>query len=791
MKDVTKLRLQLLANGYSPIRNRDKRTFMKDWPTTPITPEEIERWDRRFSKDTATGLRIENGLCAIDLDIDDDIIDKIAQAIFDAIPALAEPAPLPTRRGKGRKEAWFVRTEEPFGRIFSHGWIKPGETADMGVHRVEIFGGANHRQFGAFGPHTVDDSGNVLVEYLWDGPSPADVPLDMLPMLTKQDCFEIARIVSQTLRDAGWQQALTSKEGEGEAHRVYDLVESMTFDCSDEITRTLDELRVAAAQDNHLRCSASFLEGDQAINRQRCLVGLTKQGGLAIYETAEGVTHCELSQKPETIEEKFTAIDRIGEKLKERQSKRRNKITSEDDLETTVAKMLQLYAFCPSQQNPVVPVWATSPEQGYTLGNARAMFLPNAVEEIGPRGGVKLINPLDVWQRHPQRKLVEGLRMRPDQERPLYVEDGRHYINIYDPPAHLEIDGEITTVLAFFKHLIPNAVERTYFIQWLAFKLRFPHIPGPAIVMVAHRTQGTGRGTLARLLGKLFGDAYVHQLPFTTFTGKTYQSQYNDWMATALVAVVNESSETTDGSSTYQTKRNTYEHLKEMVDPRPLMRLIMLKGRANYRALSCTSFLICTNNADALPIPADDRRFVVIQNGGTQSPDYWQHLNDWIDAPRNIGALAEHLLNVVDLAGYDPFGAAPAFEGKLRMIDESKSELDVAIDEALASLVEPVFVIEQIEALVKREELPNGVRTNLKTLLTREIKNRCYRIGIRDGQNWKPMIDGKRYGGAYALTAEAQKHFTNCPAGQLRDAIVKNGTIGSSNVSLLGRGKGA
>ena len=187
MSSITEQRLQLLENGYSPIRNRDKRTFTKDWPTLDITPELIESWGR-MRRDAATGLRIEDGLCAIDFDINDEAAMKeIANTIFDRIDTIGDESngAVLFRHGKGAKEAWFVRTDEDFGRLHSRAWIRPGESVDDGTHRIEIFGGASPRQFGALGPHTVADDGTVEIEYRYPERSPLDTRKSELVELTK------------------------------------------------------------------------------------------------------------------------------------------------------------------------------------------------------------------------------------------------------------------------------------------------------------------------------------------------------------------------------------------------------------------------------------------------------------------------------------------------------------------------------------------------------------------------------------------------------------------------------
>lgn len=302
MKPHTEARLKLLTNGYSPTRNRDKRTFLKDWPGIELTEEVIRSWDRQ-TRDKATGIRIENGLCAMDFDIDDkQAMNVIANRVFDEFPELADPAtPLLMRKGKGHKEGWFVRTSEEFGRIHSRAWTKPGEGVDDGTHRVEIFGGSSPRQFGCLGAHTVADDGAVEIEYQWRERSPLDTRFDELPELTKSQFCQIADIVEEVLQELGWELVERSSKGENNAARVYDLTDEMVFNLQDGRALSLSELReAAAAQESGLRCSASFLpeEEAQAVNRTRCLIGHTASGELTIWESSHGVTHMEVSAKP-------------------------------------------------------------------------------------------------------------------------------------------------------------------------------------------------------------------------------------------------------------------------------------------------------------------------------------------------------------------------------------------------------------------------------------------------------------------------------------------------------------
>jgi hypothetical protein len=759
MSTITELRLQLLANGYSPIRNRDKRTFMPGWPTVELTPAEIEMWGHKHKRDSATGLRVENGLAVIDFDINDKTaMNLIADRVFEAIPELGDPnANLLVRTGKGAKEAWFVRTDEEFGRIHSRSYTRPGESVDAGTHRVEVFGGSSARQFGSFGPHTIRDDGVVEVEYAWPERSPLDTRQSELPELTKQQFFRIADIAEAVLKELGWSAVERSKSGENDAVRVYDLTEDMHFDLASGDTVSLQRLRdlAAADPDGGLRCSASFLEGAEAVNRTRCLITVTRTGNLAIWESASGVTHCEASLKP--VQRDYqVAINRILEMEAERKDKRKNRIHGGDRATAAAAKLLRSFAFCEYQQASMVPLWATSMDDAVMIEKMRLKMLPNCDEEQGPRGGITRINPIDLWMSSEERINVRGARLRPDKERPTYEEDGRVWVNIYAPPEHVAEGGSAEGGKVLLQQLFPDDAQRKYFTQLLAHKVRFPHIPGPATVMVA-RGFGTGRGTLAELIRRLFGAAYVQQLPFEAFSGKTYQSQYNEWQATALVVIVNESSES-DGS-TFQTKRNTYERLKEIVDPAPTERSIFVKRDKNYRAVSFTTYIIATNHEDALPIPADDRRFFVASNGEPQSEEFWQEMRDWMDAPANVAAFYHWLAEVVDISDFNPFAPPPRTEAKMTMVEAGQSDLDRGIA-AGAAEVGDLFTFDQLVHAMDKAKREHNLEypREWTHILRRRIASVFFRVGERDGTNWQVKFEGRKHA-VYAKSRDLSRDW--------------------------------
>jgi hypothetical protein len=157
----------------------------------------------------------------------------------------------------------------------------------------------------------------------------------------------------------------------------------------------------------------------------------------------------------------------------------------------------------------------------------------------------------------------DGLPAAPDKPWPTFVEGGATYVNLYLRPE-LPEDGDARLGHEFLEVILPDARERTRFKQWLSHKLHRPEVPGPSIVMVAQDTFGVGRGTLFKILTALFGREYIARPEFGDVIGIGGQAAYNEWMATAILAFVNETSAEEDHR--YTIRQRAYERINELVD---------------------------------------------------------------------------------------------------------------------------------------------------------------------------------------------------------------------------------
>lgn len=783
----TDIRLRMASNGWVPLPNDTKLCLLRGWPSVEATPEAIEQWRRRERGWPDTGLRIDGDLCVFDLDINDPIADGIADALEARFSWLADAM---LRFGKGYKRAWFFRVDEPFIKMRTRSWLAPGTIADDGAHMVEVFGSGAARQFAVYGAHTRSDAGEALISYEWVGDrEPLNTRPEELPTAPKSELFAAVDMVEELFAAAQWEFVKQSKKGEVESDQAFDLTDAMAFDCNDGVSRSLAELQ-AVAGEHGLRCSASWLEGEHAKRTDRCLVGVTHSGTVFVHESASGVTHLPASaaapvplDKTQAIDTKVIAekLQRLAEMESERKTRRRLELRSEDTLVQAAGKLVQSYALCAALTTPVVPIWTDDVSSGLTMANFRLLVAPWSEPAVGAQGQPlkTRISPADLWVNSEQRVTVAGLRMRPDQPRPTFKEGGETYVNVYRPVAHPLAGGDPWGGIALLEQIIPDPAERRWLRQWTAYKYLNPGVPGPAVLMVARDAFGTGRSTWGDLLKLVFGARHVNTISFDHFAGRTTQSQYTEWQADSLIVLVNESS-TADNGSNYRTKHDTYERLKEIVDPRPQERLILGKYVKAYRAQVCASYCIFTNNPDALPLPAGDRRFAVLTNGEPRDVAFWEGVNEWMRVPENIGAFVRWL-EATDLSDYSPFAPPPATTAKETMTDLSASPMDHAFEEAVRFLPGEVLIPEQIVTAMREYKEVHSAEfpDRWEAIARRLVQRKLYRVGVKDGGNWTIRYENKKYP-LYARTQRQATVWTSVEGEALRREALRSGLPNAS-----------
>ena len=799
VEEQTRIRKALLANGYTPLANVSKKCMLKNWPRLVVDEAVIDDWSDRLGL-LATGVRIEGNLVALDFDIDDaEALDSVWDALPDDLWALVQG--MPVRRGAGEKVCLFCRSagKTPVENIWSKAFYPPGVDVNAGEkpHRLEIFGaGGGGRQIGVYGAHTVE-AGEVTVEYAWEGARGlADVALDDLPEVTVRDLERLADVVSEVLVEMGWVYEVRALDGRVQATRAYVLTGGETFDVHGGADGVgLEALEEMAAGADGVRVSMSWREGPAAANRTRGLVSINPvDGRVQIWDSMTGVLY-----RPAAVDT-ATKIRDLGNRLLGRSApadqggggaeaagaaETGGGLSPLDRLLAAVPVDRRLFGGDAESGGDTTPedaaeesgetafdaamdalltgwAWVTigagfaapvggSADQMMTLGGLKNTMAPWCkVERVGRK--VIETNPADIWIKHPQRIMAVGHKLIPWTEEKIAADEtGQTWLNTYQPPRHggaiqdeVEARRAVAAWVRFLEHLVPDPREREWFEMWLAAKVQKPWLPNCGVVMVAE-THGTGRGTLFDMLGAIMGERHVKPVSSTELMGGSGQGQYTDWLADALVVTCDELLAGNDAGGAMEWKRReVYERLKTYVDPRARRVRIVRKGLPGYETEVYASFLMATNNPNALPLAEQDRRFAVVRNTSVKLADAddgavhadvtaWRGEDSrFVDA---FGAAVWQRLAgiVVDFACLRD--APEWMEGRADMLAANEGDLEEIVSNVLGDVPGDFLLGEHLRARLRLALEAGGMEHEMKNWWIRAQDM----LARRNGSGWRRM----------------------------------------------------
>ena len=690
-KDRTALRLRLYENGFTPLANKSKMCLIKGWSTLEVTPELIQSkaWARSGSF-LDTGIR-GGDVIALDWDIDDKkLLNKLLDEVVEQ--GIVDESVF-VRIGKPPRELWVYRTRDKIGKRTTGHFLPPD--ADPLEHHgfaVEVLG--KGCQFAAFGQR------DEVNEYKWPVESPLDHVYMDLPVIT---LAQVEAVVAYSTAFFERNGLTRQSPGGGTDHgytHVYDLDDEMVFEAKDLGTLSYAELTqiLTANPDEVIRVKADpFRPTSGSWAAMASLSG----GVLCVSDHGTYTSHFPVEADTQK------AVSALGQLLAERAARqpkpaplpqKREPVFLDpyEPFEASLKKSVEKYVYV-TDGNLVVDLDDMQvPMTADTFNNLTRNIYTT---EIGKQGGEKIVRLSDQWFQEKTRRTLRTMSMRPDQPYPVFVEAGVDHLNTYEPNI-LPTTGDAGIGMAFIETLLPVENERRYFLQWLGHKIDHPADRGPGIIMVAHETYGTGRGTLIDLLRCIFGQRYVRNVNFATLSGSTYQSQYNEWMVDSLVVAVDEAQETNASVGRWQARHNAYEKLKEVVDPGNHHVDIIRKGARNTAGRTFASIIVLTNHADAIGLPISDRRFAVLENGQTLSQDQARAVHAWMEDPGNIGAFIAYV-RTVDRSSYNPFAAPPLTASKQEMAEASSSEMDRIVNEIMAGFSNTLLCFDQVHLMVE------------------------------------------------------------------------------------------
>ena len=667
--DPTAIRLQLLANGYFPTPNLDKRCMLKGWASQDfvesLTPDTITAWKKQHRGFKATGLLVRNGLMPIDLDISD---LAMVDAVLDRLRDIAEDVHGigPWRTGRYPKlmifARWRASTRYPdkFTRIASDKFIDEAGQS----HQIEIFGGApsnsggSSKQVGAFGPHSEG------IEYRWeDNCSPLTMAFDDLPAMTQDQGWELLAAFETLAKARGWRRQELPRHAAAKFN--YDITPETLF----EPEHGGDKVSFYDLEEG-TRVSGSFIDGSSA-RRDKCSVLYCKaKGTLGVFDHENEAWHLPVEAEPPTLSGLEPLSDVIGSGELPKGSKR-------DDFHAFLP--LHQYIYKHTGELWLIGGINTTLDK-VVIGQKAKKQTKKQIEANEPPEMVDITIPASLWlDRHRPITQMSWAPGHPQVIKDRTVSDG----------GWNEVDGAV--VFNKYRPPVPAGGNPNDAVPWLSLVRRvYPDHADHIIRFMAHRVQraeekinhalvltgspGLGKDTILEPLKHAVG-----AWNFREISPQDVTSNNNDYMQ-SVVLRVSEARDLGDVS-----RYAFYEHTKTMTAAPPDMVRVNIKHVPQFYVSNVTGVIFTTNySADGLYLPPDDRRHYVCGTELTRADfneDYFSTLWAWYEN----GGLADvaAYLTSLDLSAFDakvPPVKTPAF---WRMVDAGRAPEEADMRQAV------------------------------------------------------------------------------------------------------------
>jgi hypothetical protein len=269
---------------------------------------------------------------------------------------------------------------------------------------------------------------------------------------------------------------------------------------------------------------------------------------------------------------------------------------------------------------------------------------------------------------------------------------GARSYNLYLPPN--VIPGDPAQATRWIKHwytLYPSEAE--HIIAWLAHRRQYPGIkPNHCIVLVGD--PDIGKDTLLYPMRHAVGPWNFHDITLNHLV-----STHNDFLC-AVIIRINEARDIGDTNRGRIDRYALHDHMKALMTSPPETHRINRKYIPQYIGLSVMGFIVTSNHADALFLPADDRRHLIAASESKRadfSQDFFKEFYHWYDNEGGIGHVIAYLQQY-NLSKFDPKLAPLKTAGFWDMV-----HVDLGPDHS--------ELIEAIDALSTRDEQGNIVAT--------------------------------------------------------------------------------
>lgn len=284
------------------------------------------------------------------------------------------------------------------------------------------------------------------------------------------------------------------------------------------------------------------------------------------------------------------------------------------------------------------------------------LLFANRLVNVGAADKPRSLTLDRFWLGSSERAQFCGLELAPGQSQ----KTASGALNTYRGFRVQPVPGDVEPFLDLTTRLIPDAKERTTFLQFMAFKIQNPAASYRMAAVLWSRLQGVGKNLLTETWANLFDPVHSGVVGQDVF-----DDQFTEWQQHKLIVIADEVSSVNGRKPANRIKGwITAQHNR-----------INTKGQQKFSEPNRIACVFLSNHADAVFLDETDRRFFVVECTKTIPP---RSVFDAFVAWRDSGG-ASHLLDhmlTLDVTGFNPNAHAPLTVAKREMIEDNKSELE-------------------------------------------------------------------------------------------------------------------
>lgn len=691
----------LLNKGFSPLPVPEGQKYPRGFDGWP----KVTDW---HGDAPGLGLNLV-GLAMIDFDVKLPLGAETENWVAELAAEINPEAPMRWRRGSP-SAALLVRCSD-IG--LESAYLSTAKLKDDNVEaRVEIKVGQGHFMFG-WGTHP---HGAPLQWALQGGSftSPADFPaVGHLPEMTLAQLVDAANRLDQALKARFPDTPVT----QGHAHRgwvsKHDLRWDMTFTLPGGGEATLYELwaQVRDGAEDAAWVNLTPFRPDSDSGAGHLVACTVHPGYPAIFDFARYVHHFfDLEHELSHLEDVELPLEMVG-----------GSSLGEVALEVAardqdVARVEATHRLIYVRESGKL-VYRDDPE-GSLMSDRAAFHGFSAKERAELLKEVPAVQRL-IWDPElPPLSTVRNARRQWDEH------------NLFAFPQHAEYGGDLAGFFSWFEGFIPDPVERDTIIQWLAHKVRSPHDRMFTVVLVG--PEGGGKGTFWKVLDKLWGH---HMVSMVGSVQALYDGRYQDALYRTLWVLVDEVS---SEDMARIGRKTAHERLKTFCEPQAAHKLLNIKGQNQISSKVCASVGIATNNINALPISATDRRFFVASTGPEMSRRDVEAIHAWLSSPENVSALWRYLAGRTKDPDFNAM-RAPDSQSKSDMASTGLTDIDAVMADLVKRVVEcgGVCTASQAYEIMGYSDLDHEDRTQFRRMFRGAFPVRLFQA---EGTSFKGRI---------------------------------------------------